>query len=105
MKKRRHVVDKRVGNKHVGSSLNEFLAGRRRPEEETRAVAIKEMVVCQIQQAMLKNNIAKMAMARRISASRSAPDRLLDSANDEVTLLTLSRAAHVIGLELLIELV
>jgi antitoxin HicB len=55
------------------------------------------VVVCQIQQPTLKDNIAKMEMARRMRTSRSALDRLLDPANNAVTLLTLSRAAHAIG--------
>jgi antitoxin HicB len=48
MKKR-----KRVGDNHIGSSVNDFL----REEgilEEARATAIKEVVVWQIQQAMLQ---------------------------------------------------
>jgi hypothetical protein len=43
-------------------------------------------------------------MSRRLRTS-AAPNRQLDPANDEVTLLTLSRAAHAIGRELRKELV
>jgi antitoxin HicB len=93
MKKRRRVIDRRAGNKQIGSSLNEFLQ-EEGVLEKTRAVAIKEVVVCQIEQAMLKDNITKMQIARRMRTSRSAPDRLLDPANDAVTLLTLSRAPN-----------
>jgi DNA-binding Xre family transcriptional regulator len=89
---------------HVGSSLDDFL----REEgilEETRAVAIKEAIAWQVQQAMLKEKITKVEMARRMKTSRAALDRLLDPGNDSVTLQTLSRAAHAIGRELRIELV
>jgi DNA-binding Xre family transcriptional regulator len=91
-------------NVHVGSSLDDFL----REEgilEETRAVAIKEAIAWQVQQAMLKEKITKVEMARRMKTSRAALDRLLDPGNDSVTLQTLSRAAHAIGRELRIELV
>jgi antitoxin HicB len=91
-------------NKHIGSSVNDFL----REEgilEEARAIAIKEVVAWQIQQAMLKDNITKMEMAKRMRTSRAALNRLLDPGNDAVTLQTLSRAAHAIGRGLRIELV
>jgi hypothetical protein len=42
--------------------------------------------------AVSRYHWAKMEMSRRLSTSRSALDRLLDPANDAVTLLTLSRA-------------
>ncbi len=90
-------------NKHIGSSVNDFL----REEgilEEARAIAIKEVVAWQIQQAMQKDNVTKMEMAKRMRTSRAALNRLLDPSNDAVTLQTLSRAAHAIGRELRIEL-
>ncbi len=46
--------------------------------EEARAIAIKEAVAGQVQQAMLKENITKTEMARRMKTSRAALDRLLD---------------------------
>jgi len=91
-------------NVHVGSSLDDFLK-EEGILEETRAVAIKEAIAWQVQQAMLKEKITKVEMARRMKTSRAALDRLLDPGNDSVTLQTLSRAAHAIGRELRIELV
>lgn len=91
-------------SKHIGSSLDDFL----REEgilEETRAVALKETLAWQIQQAMEKGKISKVEMARRMQTSRAALDRLLDPGNASVTLQTLSRAAHAIGRGLRIELV
>jgi antitoxin HicB len=89
---------------HVGSSLDDFLK-EEGILEETRAVAIKEAIAWQVQQAMLKDKITKVEMARRMKTSRAALDRLLDPGNDSVTLQTLTRAAHAIGRELRIELV
>lgn len=91
-------------NKHIGSSLDDFLK-EEGILEETRAIAIKEAVAWQVQQAMLKDNITKVEMARRMHTSRAALDRLLDPGNRAVTLQTLSRAANAIGRGLRIELV
>ena len=91
-------------NKHIGSSLEEFLK-EEGVLEETRAVALKETLAWQVQQAMEKDKISKVEMARRMKTSRAALDRLLDPGNASVTLQTLSRAAHAIGRNLCIELV
>jgi hypothetical protein len=91
-------------NKHIGSSLDDFLQ-EEGILEEARAMAIKETVAWQVQNAMLKENIAKVEMARRMKTSRAALDRLLDPGNAAVTLQTLSRAANAIGRGLRIELV
>jgi antitoxin HicB len=91
-------------NKHVGSSLDEFLK-EEGILEEARTIAIKEAVAWQVRQAMLKDNITKVEMARRMHTSRAALDRLLDPGNGAVTLQTLSRAANAIGRGLRIELV
>jgi antitoxin HicB len=91
-------------NRHIGSSLDDFL----RDEgilEETRAIAIKEAVAFQIQQAMETENITKIEMARRMKTSRAALDRFLAPGNASVTLQTLTRAARAIGRDLRIELI
>jgi hypothetical protein len=66
MKKRRSVR-----NNHVGSSLNEFLQ-EESVLEQTRAIAIKELVAWQIEQAMLKGNITNVEMAKQMRNSRAA---------------------------------
>ena len=91
-------------NKHIGSSLDEFLK-EEGIFEEARAMSIKKVVAWQIQQAMEKEKISKIEMARRMHTSRSALDRLLDPGNASVTLLTLSKAARAIGRELEVNLV
>lgn len=89
---------------HIGSSLDDFLK-EEGILEETRAIAVKEALAWQVQQAMTKDNITKIEMARRMNTSRAALDRLLDPGNSAVTLQTLSRAANAIGRGLRIELV
>ena len=91
-------------NRHIGSSLDDFL----REEgvlEESRAIAIKETVAFQIQQAMEKEKISKIEMARRMKTSRAALDRFLAPGSSSVTLQTLTKAARAIGRDLRIELV
>jgi antitoxin HicB len=94
----------RKRNKHVGSSLEEFLK-----EEgvlaETRAVALKDAIAWQVKQTMQKEKITKVEMARRMRTSRAALDRLLAPGNASVTLQTLTRAARAVGRDLRIELV
>jgi antitoxin HicB len=91
-------------NPHIGSSLDEFLS-EEGILEETRTMAIKEVVAWQVQQAMEREKITKVEMARRMKTSRAALDRLLDPGNAAVTLQTLVRAANAIGRQLRIELV
>jgi antitoxin HicB len=91
-------------NKHIGSSLDDFLE-EEGVLEETRAIALKDAVAWQVQKAMEEEKITKVEMARRMRTSRAALDRLLTPGNASVTLQTLSRAARAIGRELRIELV
>jgi len=91
-------------NRHIGSSLDDFL-GEEGILEETRAIALKEALAWQVQEAMKKGRINKVEMARRMNTSRAALDRLLDPGNASVTLQTLCRAARAIGRDLRIELV
>jgi transcriptional regulator with XRE-family HTH domain len=69
------------------------------------AIALKDAVAWQIQQAMEKEEITRVEMARRMKTSRAALDRLLAPGNGSVTLQTLTRAARAIGRDLRIELV
>ena len=55
-------------NKHVGSSLNDFLS-EEGILEETRSIAIKESLAYQVQAAMTKNKITKVEMACRMKTS------------------------------------
>jgi hypothetical protein len=91
-------------SEHLGSDFDDFLE-----EEgllaEAEAVAVKRVVAYQIAQLMKEMNLTKSAMARRMETSRASLDRLLDPANESVTLYTLERAALVLGKRLRIEFV
>ena len=95
---------RRTKKTHVGSSVDNWL----REEglyEQTTSRAIKRVLARQLQAAMHAQNVSKVEMARRMGSSRSALDRLLDPANDSVTLGTLRKAAAAVGLEVRLELV
>ena len=91
-------------NRHVGSSLEDFLK-EEGILEETRSIAIKETIAFQIQRVMEMEKISKVEMARRMNTSRAALDRFLAPGSASVTLQTLARAARAIGRDLRIELV
>ena len=91
-------------NSNIGSSFDDFL----REEgiyEETTAIAIKRVLARQIAQQMEAQKLSKASMARRMHTSRAALDRLLDPANDAVTLNTLFKAASAVGRQIHFELV
>jgi antitoxin HicB len=89
--------------KRVGSSFGGYLA-KEGIREEVEDLALKEIIADQLAAAMRKNGITKTAMAARMGTSRRQLDRLLDSRNQSVTLLTLRRAANAVGRTLRVEL-
>ena len=92
-----------MSNSHIGSSLDDFLK-EEGIYEETQALAIKEVVVWQLTEAMEKQSLSKARLAVMLKTSRSQVDRLLDPTRD-VTLSTLQRAAALVGRKVQIELV
>jgi predicted XRE-type DNA-binding protein len=88
----------------VGSSFEDFLKDEG-VLEETNAIAVKRVLAWQLEEEMEKKQISKRAMAAAMKTSRSQLDRILDPDNDRIRLDTLTAAAHVLGLNLRIELV
>lgn len=97
-------MSRNVEKGRIGSSFDDFLREEGTYEETTER-AIKRVLTRQIQAAMAENNLTKTAMAARMKTSRQALDRLLDPANESVTLSTLARAARAVGRKIRIELV
>ena len=93
-----------MNEKHMGSNLDDYLA-----EEgqlvEAEAVASKRVLAFQIAQLMAEQQLSKAEMARRMSTSRAAVDRLLDFDTESATLVTLEKAAAALGRRLHIALV
>jgi len=91
-------------NKAIGSSFDEFLL-EEGISEEVEAGAIKKIIAYQLQEAITKEQLTKTALAAQLYTSRAAVNRLLDPENESITLLTLKRAANVLGKKLRLELV
>jgi antitoxin HicB len=89
--------------KHMGSSIVDFLK-KEGIFEESQALAVKEVVAWQLDEAMRKQNISKNKMATLLKTSRTQVDRLLNPKND-ITLSSLQRAAAMVGRRVTIELV
>jgi predicted XRE-type DNA-binding protein len=92
-----------MSKRHHGTSLDSFLK-EEGVFEESQTLAIKEVVVWQLTDAMEKQSMSKARLATMLKTSRSQVDRLLDPTRD-VTLSTLQRAAALVGRKVQIELV
>ena len=67
------------------------------PLEDAKAIAVKRSLVSQLAEAMKEQKKTKFAMARDLRTSRAYLDRLLDPQHTTVSLLTITRAASVLG--------
>lgn len=88
---------------HIGSSFDDFLKDEGVYEEVT-ASAIKRVIARQLDALMKEQGLTKSDLAKRMKTSRAQLDRLLDPANESVTLGTLTRAAKAVGRQLRMEL-
>jgi hypothetical protein len=89
-------------NKHIGSSIDDFLK-EEGIFEEAQAQAVKEVGAWQLAEAMKEQKISKNKIATLLKTSRTQVDRLLDPTND-ITLSSLQRAAAMVGRRVSIEL-
>ena len=96
---RRSKMNKAYG----GSSFDDFLE-EEGIAEEVKNEAIKRIISYNLLEEMHKQNINKTEMAKKMSTSRAALDRLLNPYNDSVTLATLTKAANVLGKKLVLQL-
>jgi antitoxin HicB len=92
-----------MSKKHMGSSIDDFLK-QEGIFEEAQADAIKEVVAWQLAEAMKRRKISKRRLAVLLKTSRTQVDRLLDPKND-ITLMSLQRAAAMVGKRVSIQLV
>lgn len=84
---------------HEGSSFDSFLQEDGTYEECT-SVAIKRMLIWQLEEEMKKQSLTKNKMAHLMDTSRSQLDRLLDPDKTGVSLDTMQRAVSALGKEL-----
>lgn len=90
-------------NKHIGSSLDDFLAEEGLLEDAT-ATAMKRVIAWQIEQEMKAQKLSKTALAEKMHTSRAALNRLLDATDTSMTLSSLARVATALGKNLRVEL-
>lgn len=83
-------------NPRTGSSFDEFLK-QEGVYEEVVAKALKRALAEQLEEGMQSAKLTKVAMARRMSTSRSQLERVLDPQNVSVQLDTLIKAARAVG--------
>jgi hypothetical protein len=88
---------------HTGSSFDDFLE-EEGIRNEVEGAAIKKVLAWQFEQEMLKQQKTKQGMAKELRTSRSQLDRLLDPENTAVSLETITRAANVLGKQLVFEI-
>jgi predicted XRE-type DNA-binding protein len=93
----------RKGNKHRGSSFDDFLR-EQALFDAVQAAAVKRALAEAVAEAMEEAKISKVEMARRMGTSRSQLDRVLDPAYTAVQLDTLIKAASAVGRDLRISL-
>ena len=91
-------------NNSIGSSFDDFLV-EEGISEAVEAGAIKKLIAYQLQEAIKKECWTKTMLAARLETSRAAINRLLDPNNESITLLTLQKAANVLGKKLRFELI
>lgn len=87
-----------------GQTFDDFLK-EQDSYEATRARAVKRVLGFQLAEAMKRQGITKLEMARRLQTRQSQLDRLLDPDYEDVTLALLARAARVLGRDLRLELI
>lgn len=90
-------------NKHTGTTFDSFLQ-EEGIRQEVETVAIKRVLAWQFKKAMSDQHKTKVHMAKELHTSRSQLERLLDPNKLSVTLSTISKAAKVLGKEVVIQL-
>jgi transcriptional regulator with XRE-family HTH domain len=90
-------------NKHLGSTLDDFLK-EEGIYEAAKTEAVTRVISWQLAEEMRKKGINKTQMAELMHTSRTQVDRIL-RAKGNVTIETLQRAAALVGRELHLELV
>lgn len=93
-----------MANKHMGSSIDEFLK-EEGVLEEFQARTIKEVIAWQLDQAMKEHKLSKRRLAAMMHTSRTQVDRVLDPVDGNVTIETLQKAAAVLGRRVQVELI
>jgi antitoxin HicB len=98
------VTTKKLRSTEGFTTLESFLESEG-TLEAFQAVAIKEVLAFQIAEAMKAQGLSRKRLAERMGTSRSQISRLLDPKDGNVTLVTLQRAAKLLGRKVRLELI
>ena len=95
---------RKASNPHLGADFDDFL----REEglyDEAQAIVVKRVLAFELERGMVKAQLTKTAMAKRMGTTRAQLDRLLNPDNPATTLQSLVRAAGAVGKRVKISLV
>lgn len=73
--------------------------------EEVQAMATKKILIMELLEAMEEMDLNKAQMAKEMHTSRSVVNNLLDDTNASLKLITLQKAANILGRKLVIKLI
>jgi predicted XRE-type DNA-binding protein len=93
-----------MNNSAIGSTFESFLE-KEDIKEEVETNAVKRIIALQMRENLRQENLTKTELAAQLETSRAAIDRLLDPYNESVSLLTLKKAASIMGKKIKFELV
>ena len=83
----------------MGASFDEFL-DEEGDREEIEALAMKDLIVEYLGDALREQGMSQSELARRMGTSPAAVHRLLDENDTSLTLATLARACVALGVSL-----
>jgi predicted XRE-type DNA-binding protein len=93
-----------MNNEAIGSSFDDFLE-EEGIKEEVETGSIKKLIAYEMQEKIKSEHLTKTELAQQLETSRAAVNRLLDPYNDSITLLTLKKAASILGKKIKLELI
>ena len=94
----------KMKTKYIGSNFDDFLL-EVNLLEHANAIAIKRVVVNQIEQAIAIQKLTKLNLAKKSKMSIAEIDRLLDENDTDMTLATLVKVAIILGKRVRVELI
>lgn len=90
-------------NPHLGSDFTDWL-GEEGIQQEVEARSARRALSLQLAQAMERQGLSQMELARRMKTSRAVVQRVLDSNNPGLTFKTAQKATSALGLQMIVRL-
>lgn len=90
-----------INKKTIGSDFDDFL-NEYDILEETESIAIKRVLIHELNKKMIEEKITKTFVAEKLKTSRSSLDRILNPENNSMTITTMERIAKFLGRKLII---